>query len=249
MRTRHLRNPWNANREVKISRDGTEVEPIVGERLITEFHKTPPSTVPAQYMPINGPLLTQPLNLDNQSVDSDTKDRRESFSSQSGASSSVQTTLQPIVDPNLIQSAQPTFFPPPSYWHPQHMIVPPFGTGTSAPGYIPAQQAWTTPVPKDSSGVSRIQPPQSTGVSSVMPLEQQYVETPVTQHHYPSAHAHQFYPNNSGNAVISQYQQAQHYYRNSEEQYQATSQPHQESSPENVPYLVDEQRKGLEATS
>ncbi|CAG8496171.1 17941_t:CDS:2, partial [Cetraspora pellucida] len=247
MRTRHLRNPWNANREVKISRDGTEVEPIVGERLIAEFHKTPPSTVPAQYMPINGPLLTQPLNLDNQSVDSDTKDRRESFSSQSGASSSVQTTLQPIVDPNFIQSAQPTFFPPPSYWHPQHMIVPPFSTGTSAPGYIPAQQAWATPVPKDSSGVSRIQPPQSTGVSSVMPLEQQYVETPVTQHHYPSAPAHQFYPNNSGNAVMSQYQ-AQHYYRNSEEQYQA-SQPQQEPNPENVPYLVDEQRKGLEATS
>ena len=26
-RTRHLRNPWNADREVKISRDGTEVEP------------------------------------------------------------------------------------------------------------------------------------------------------------------------------------------------------------------------------
>ena len=26
-RTRHLRNPWNADREVKVSRDGTEVEP------------------------------------------------------------------------------------------------------------------------------------------------------------------------------------------------------------------------------
>ncbi|RIB02769.1 hypothetical protein C2G38_1990918 [Gigaspora rosea] len=75
MRTRHLRNPWNANREVKISRDGTEVEPIVGERLIAEFHKTPTSTVPAQYMPINGPLLTQPLNIDNQSTDNDAKDR------------------------------------------------------------------------------------------------------------------------------------------------------------------------------
>jgi hypothetical protein len=30
-RTRHLRNPWNADREVKVSRDGTEVEP--SERL------------------------------------------------------------------------------------------------------------------------------------------------------------------------------------------------------------------------
>jgi hypothetical protein len=26
-RTRHLRNPWNGDREVKVSRDGTEVEP------------------------------------------------------------------------------------------------------------------------------------------------------------------------------------------------------------------------------
>ncbi|KAI9868265.1 MAG: hypothetical protein M1823_009082, partial [Watsoniomyces obsoletus] len=26
-RTRGLRNPWNANREVKIARDGTEIEP------------------------------------------------------------------------------------------------------------------------------------------------------------------------------------------------------------------------------
>jgi len=25
--TKHLRNPWNADREVKVSRDGTEVEP------------------------------------------------------------------------------------------------------------------------------------------------------------------------------------------------------------------------------
>lgn len=26
-RTRHLRNPWNSDREVKVSRDGTEIEP------------------------------------------------------------------------------------------------------------------------------------------------------------------------------------------------------------------------------
>ncbi|KAL5360814.1 YT521-B-like domain-containing protein [Aspergillus floccosus] len=37
-RTRGLRNPWNANREVKIARDGTEIEPSVGERLIQLFH-------------------------------------------------------------------------------------------------------------------------------------------------------------------------------------------------------------------
>jgi hypothetical protein len=37
-RTRGLRNPWNANREVKIARDGTELEPNVGKRLIQLFH-------------------------------------------------------------------------------------------------------------------------------------------------------------------------------------------------------------------
>ncbi len=34
-RTRGLRNPWNSNREVKIARDGTELEPSVGRRLIS----------------------------------------------------------------------------------------------------------------------------------------------------------------------------------------------------------------------
>lgn len=43
-RTRGLRNPWNANREVKIARDGTELEPSVGERLIHMFHRLGPST-------------------------------------------------------------------------------------------------------------------------------------------------------------------------------------------------------------
>ncbi|KXL42028.1 MAG: hypothetical protein FE78DRAFT_73688 [Acidomyces sp. 'richmondensis'] len=37
-RTRGLRNPWNANREVKIARDGTELEPNVGRRLVQMFH-------------------------------------------------------------------------------------------------------------------------------------------------------------------------------------------------------------------
>lgn len=36
-RTRGLRNPWNANREVKIARDGTELEPSVGRRLVQMF--------------------------------------------------------------------------------------------------------------------------------------------------------------------------------------------------------------------
>lgn len=42
-RTRGLRNPWNANREVKIARDGTELEPGVGRRLVQMFHRPPPS--------------------------------------------------------------------------------------------------------------------------------------------------------------------------------------------------------------
>lgn len=38
-RTRHLRNPWNHDREVKVSRDGTELEPGVGQRLLDEWNK------------------------------------------------------------------------------------------------------------------------------------------------------------------------------------------------------------------
>jgi len=52
-RTRHLRNPWNHDREVKVSRDGTELEPLVGQALLDEWDKEPeppaqPSTDPAQ---------------------------------------------------------------------------------------------------------------------------------------------------------------------------------------------------------
>ena len=43
-RTRGLRNPWNANREVKIARDGTELETSVGERLVQMFHRLGPSS-------------------------------------------------------------------------------------------------------------------------------------------------------------------------------------------------------------
>ena len=38
-RTRGLRNPWNSNREVKIARDGTELESSVGRRLIGLFNR------------------------------------------------------------------------------------------------------------------------------------------------------------------------------------------------------------------
>lgn len=49
-RTRGLRNPWNANREVKIARDGTELEPSIGKRLVQMFHRpahTPPHPMQA----------------------------------------------------------------------------------------------------------------------------------------------------------------------------------------------------------
>ncbi len=36
--TRGLRNPWNAHKEIKIARDGTELETSVGRRLIQMFH-------------------------------------------------------------------------------------------------------------------------------------------------------------------------------------------------------------------
>ncbi|KAK1085786.1 hypothetical protein LTR48_004207 [Friedmanniomyces endolithicus] len=38
-RTRGLRNPWNANGEVKIARDGTEFEPSVGRTLVAMFYR------------------------------------------------------------------------------------------------------------------------------------------------------------------------------------------------------------------
>ncbi|KAI9058235.1 hypothetical protein FKP32DRAFT_1581944 [Trametes sanguinea] len=38
-RTRHLRNPWNHDKEVKVSRDGTELEPSVGQALLDEWTK------------------------------------------------------------------------------------------------------------------------------------------------------------------------------------------------------------------
>jgi hypothetical protein len=41
-RTRGLRNPWNANREVKIARDGTELETAVGRKLIQMFSRSAP---------------------------------------------------------------------------------------------------------------------------------------------------------------------------------------------------------------
>lgn len=45
-RTRGLRNPWNSNREVKIARDGTELETSIGRRLISLFNRLPSPVAP-----------------------------------------------------------------------------------------------------------------------------------------------------------------------------------------------------------
>ena len=55
-RTRGLRNPWNANREVKIARDGTELETGVGRRLVALFHhRAGGAASPAGPSPGHGP--------------------------------------------------------------------------------------------------------------------------------------------------------------------------------------------------
>jgi hypothetical protein len=61
-RTRGLRNPWNANREVKIARDGTEIEPSVGRRLTAMFGQPFPvqqsqSINRGLQMPPTGPVM------------------------------------------------------------------------------------------------------------------------------------------------------------------------------------------------
>lgn len=58
-RTRGLRNPWNANREVKIARDGTELETNVGRRLLQMFHRPLPA---ASALPPAGPVV-QPVHV------------------------------------------------------------------------------------------------------------------------------------------------------------------------------------------
>ncbi|OAL24708.1 hypothetical protein AYO22_05497 [Fonsecaea multimorphosa] len=61
-RTRGLRNSLNANREVKIARDGTEIEPTVGRKLVNMFHRphvasaSPGATRPPPQQPHPGPM-------------------------------------------------------------------------------------------------------------------------------------------------------------------------------------------------
>ncbi|KAG6854298.1 hypothetical protein C0991_008547 [Blastosporella zonata] len=47
-KTRHIRNPWNHDREVKVSRDGTELEPGVGRRLLDEWVQLASKQLPIQ---------------------------------------------------------------------------------------------------------------------------------------------------------------------------------------------------------
>lgn len=56
-RTRGLRNPWNSNREVKIARDGTEIEPSVGRKLVQLFH-VHPTVISSSGQP--GPTFQRP---------------------------------------------------------------------------------------------------------------------------------------------------------------------------------------------
>ena len=66
-RTRGLRNPWNSNREVKIARDGTELETAIGRRLIGLFHRLPepvaqPIAQPhGMHMPLGGYPIMRPF--------------------------------------------------------------------------------------------------------------------------------------------------------------------------------------------
>ncbi|ETS61255.1 hypothetical protein PaG_05219 [Moesziomyces aphidis] len=43
-RVKKLRNPWRDNRQVKVSRDGTELEPGVGRQLLEEWNRLPPAS-------------------------------------------------------------------------------------------------------------------------------------------------------------------------------------------------------------
>jgi hypothetical protein len=54
-RARGLRNPWNANREVKIARDGTELEPSVGQKLAQLFHRQGPASTAQLQIPGQSP--------------------------------------------------------------------------------------------------------------------------------------------------------------------------------------------------
>lgn len=63
-RTRLIRNPWNHHREVKVSRDGTELEPSVGQTLLEEWHRLagqpPPAATASTSKRGGGPSKSMP---------------------------------------------------------------------------------------------------------------------------------------------------------------------------------------------
>lgn len=58
-RCRGLRNPWNSNREVKIARDGTELEASTGRRLIGLFNRNHNGPTPRGPMMGMGHIMPQ----------------------------------------------------------------------------------------------------------------------------------------------------------------------------------------------
>ena len=69
IRTRQFRNPWNHDREVKVSRDGTELEPTVGQRLLDEWDKLSEP----QPLASEGGMGAQVGHGDSKSVESSSK--------------------------------------------------------------------------------------------------------------------------------------------------------------------------------
>ncbi|KAK9451465.1 YT521-B-like domain-containing protein [Limtongia smithiae] len=73
-RTKGLKNSWNSNRDVKIARDGTELEPSVGRKMIQLFNSSMASTTatpyPAIVPPPTIPLLTtaEPSSVQDEEV-------------------------------------------------------------------------------------------------------------------------------------------------------------------------------------
>jgi hypothetical protein len=75
---KHLRNPWNQNREIKVSRDGTELEPDVGRQLLNIWNTSPASatenlpTSPASATS-QGEQVAQPITFTSHANYSQTK--------------------------------------------------------------------------------------------------------------------------------------------------------------------------------
>jgi hypothetical protein len=61
---REIRNPWNRNQEVKVSRDGTEIEPSVGAILLAAFDAKPDCLPQASRSNVSGsPTRHSPMRL------------------------------------------------------------------------------------------------------------------------------------------------------------------------------------------